>query len=247
MRPLGSERLIGAALAAGVLIAPVLTAAEEPTHLQAEVPVSVSAAQSRCAPALVKAGEACEVGTFGPAGTVEGRDFSWARYDFKPVRGDALHPLPWSRIVIFEHLPAGALRPILISGDDPAFEYAKPAIQHAGGRVVLHVPASESGTGNFNRELLYAWADDQWHDIDVTSWLDELAHRLPKGLGVWKGVYPDYAAMTADTPLWREHDGPTCPEGGRAHIGLQWRGDRIAVGSLRIDKAGDCGEPLPHR
>ena len=44
MRPLGSERLIGAAVAASMLIAPVLTAEEEPTHLQAEVPVSVSAA-----------------------------------------------------------------------------------------------------------------------------------------------------------------------------------------------------------
>ena len=37
--------------------------------------------------------------------------------------------------------------------------------------------------------------------------------------------------MTAETPLWREQDGPTCREGGRAHVDLQWRGDRIAVGS----------------
>jgi len=106
MRPLRLERLIGAALAAGVLIG--TATAEEPRHLEDEAPLSLANAKSRCAPTLVKAGEACE------------------------------------------------------------------------------------------------------------------------------------------TPLWREQDGPTCAQGGRAHVDLQWRGDRIAVGSVRIDKAGKCGEPLPH-
>jgi hypothetical protein len=39
--------------------------------------------------------------------------------------------------------------------------------------------------------------------------------------------------------------GPSCAEGGRAPIDLQWRGDRIAVGSIRIGKAAECGEGLP--
>jgi hypothetical protein len=153
---------------------------------------------------------------------------------------------PWPRIVIFERLPAGTLRPILISGDDAAFGYDKPRILHAGGRVVLHLPAYESGTGNFNRELLYAWAKDAWHDVDVTAWHDELDRRLPKGLVILKGVYPDYEKMTAETPVWRQEDGPQCAESGRAHVELQWRGDRIAMGSVRIGKAGECGEALPH-
>jgi hypothetical protein len=130
-------------------------------------------------------------------------DFSWAHYDFKPAPGDPLHTLHWPRIVIFERLPAATLRPILISGDDAAFGYDKPRILHAGGRVVLHLPAYESGTGNFNRELLYVWANDAWHDADVTAWHDELDHRLPKGLVILKGVYPDYEKITAETPVWR--------------------------------------------
>src|SRR4029077_6154897 len=134
-------------------------------------------------------------------------------------------------VVIFERLAAATLRPILISGDDAAFAYDKPKILRAGGRVVLHVPAYESGTGNFNRELLYAWGDNGWRDVDVTGWLDEFKHRLPKGLGVLKGVYPDYARMTAETPVWREQDGPTCAEGGRAHVELQWGGAGSAAGS----------------
>ena len=132
-------------IAAGVLIAPLLimtAAAEEPSASPTPRPLlSLADAKSRCAPTLVKAGAACEVGDFGPAGTAAGHDFSWARYDFKPAPGDALHPLPWSRVVIFERLAAAMVRPILISGDDAAFGYGKPEILHAGGRVVLHVPA----------------------------------------------------------------------------------------------------------
>jgi hypothetical protein len=124
-----------------------------------------------------------------------GHDFSWAHYDFKPAPGDPLHTLRWPRIVIFERLPVATLRPIRISGDDAAFGYDKPRILHAGGRAVLHLPAYESGTGNFNRELLYVWANDAWHD--------ELDRRLPKGLVILKGVYPDYEKMTAETPVWR--------------------------------------------
>ena len=145
-------------------------AAEEPRHLDAEALLSLADAKSRCAATLVKAGEACEVGDFGPAGTVAGHDFSWVRYDFKPA--------------------PGMLRPILISGDDAAFGYGKPEILRAGGRIVLHVPAYESGTGNFNRELLYAWANDGWRDVDVTAWLGELKQRLPKGLGVLRESIP---------------------------------------------------------
>ena len=100
------------------------------------------------------------------------------------------------------------------------------------------MPAYESGTGNFNRELLHVWAKDAWHD--------ELDRRLPRGLVILKGVYPDYEKMTAETPVWRQEDGPQCAEGGRAHVELQWRGDRIAVGIVRIGKAGECGEALPH-
>jgi hypothetical protein len=44
--------------------------------------------------------------------------------------------------------------------------------------------------------------------------------------------------MTAETPVWRQEDGRQCAEGGRAHVELQWRGDRIAVGIVRIGKAG---------
>jgi hypothetical protein len=58
--------------------------------------------------------------------------------------------LPWPRVVIFERLPAGTLRPTLISGDDAAFGYDKSRILRTGARIVLHLPANESDTGNYN-------------------------------------------------------------------------------------------------
>jgi hypothetical protein len=218
--------------------------ADEPAHLEGQAALAASEAKARCVPVLVKTSEVCAVAEFGRVGTVASHDFSYAFYDFTPAPDSTLYQLHYPRVVIFEHLPATMLRPILVSAaDDPAFLYDKPRILRSAGRVLLHIPAAEDGTGNFNLELLYVWAKDGWRDVDVTSWLDDLAHRLRKGLGVQKGVYPDYATMKAETPLWRKNDGGNCPNGGIARIDLQWRGNRIAVRAVRIRKAGECGEP----
>jgi len=199
--------------------------------------MNAAEAKSRCAPALVTAHETCAVDAFGNIGAFRGRDFFYARYTFKSADPA---DLPYPRVVIFEKASSAMLHPILISGADPAFDYRKPVIVRGGGRMVLHIPAYESGTGNFNRESVYVWAGDGWRDADVKSWLADLARRLPKGLAVWKGVYPDYAAMKADTPLWQIKNDPNCcPTGGHAEIDLEWHGNRLAVRRLRVGKGGD--------
>ena len=79
---------------------------------------------------------------------------------------------------------------------------------------------------------------DHWRDVDTTSWLATLQQRLPNGLGAWKGIFPDYKAMTATTPLWRESDGNCCPTSGKeAVIALGWAGDRITFASVRLRRA----------
>jgi hypothetical protein len=83
-----------------------------------------------------------------------------------------------------------------------------------------HLPVYESGTGNFNRELLYVWANDTWHDELV----------------ILKGVYPDYEKMTAETPVWR-----------RSHRGGQrWhrQGRRMRRSLAALSSAGlPAGRP----
>lgn len=244
---LGRERarlLVGAAVAACSLAASVTTKAQEqPRHLEGNAAIGQDEVRARCIPTLFEPGQTCEVGAFAKVGAVAGHDFFYARYDVN----DPSYPLTYPRIVIFERTASAMFQPILASGDNPPFSYGKPEIVRSAGRVLLHIAATESGTGNFNREMLYVWAKDGWRDADVTSWLDDLRRLLPDGLRVLKGVYPDYATMKAETTLWREEDGPPCPSGGLAEISLQWRGDRLAVRDMHIAKAGECGEPLPHR
>ena len=218
-------------------------AQEQPRHLEGSAAIGQDGVRAHCIPTLIEPDQTCEVGAFGNVGGVAGHDFFYARYGVN----DPSYPLTYHRIVIFEQTASAMFRPIIISGDNPAFFYGKPEIVRSAGRVLLHIPATESGTGNFNREILDGWDKQKWRDVDVTSWLDELQHRLPAGLRVLKGIYPDYTKMKAETPLWREEDGPPCPNGGLADISLQWRGDRLAVRDIRIAKAGECSEPLRHR
>jgi hypothetical protein len=139
---------------------------------------------------------------------------------------------------------SGAFRAIIAPDTDAAIYPGKPRLLHAGGRALLHLPAYESGTGDFNRERLFVWDNGRWQDVDVTTWLNDLAGRLPAGRGVWKGIFADYATMKADTPVWRKDDG--CPTGGRAELTLALKDERIALESIRLKKAGECGGPLDH-
>jgi hypothetical protein len=240
-----TRRLIGATVAACALVASVKTMAQEqpPRHLEGNAAIGLDDVRARCIPTLIEPDQTCKVGAFGNVGAVAGHDFFYASYDVN----DPSYPPTYHRIVIFEQTASSMFQPILISGDNWPYFYGKPQVVRSAGRILLHIPATESGSGYFNREILYVWTKDGWHDLDVTSWLDELRHRLPASLRVVRGVYPDYAAMKAETPLWHEEDGGSCPKGGLAEISLQWRGDRLAVRDVRLAKAGECGEPLPQR
>ena len=172
----------------------------------------------------------CTVSGFGPLGSVEGHDLFYGLYAYHAADGDFLLR---TDVAVYERETDGRLR-VLFAPEADAVFYDKPAIIETGGRVLLHLPGYESGTGDFNRERLYLWRDAAWQEVDTAAWLSELAKRLPKGFAVWKGVFPDYRKMTAATPVWRESDGNCCPTGGRADIALGWQGDRIIVKSVRF-------------
>ncbi|MDF2118278.1 hypothetical protein PY365_22130 [Roseiarcaceae bacterium H3SJ34-1] len=208
--------------------------------------------KAHCISGLADPSDTCTFEEFGDVGQVgsgvEGKHFVYARYKIVEKDFPTLRTL---RVVIFERLPSG-LQPAVAPGGDPAFVLFKPELIRSGGRILLHVPGYESGTGNFNRESLFVWSGKRsgdkksgggdWRIVDTTSWLDDLARRLPKGLSALKGIYPDYARMTAATALWRKDDSNACAEGGRAAIHLVWRGDAIALKDFHMVKALDCGE-----
>jgi uncharacterized protein len=143
-------------------------------------------------------------------------------------------------VVVFR--PTGdRLTPVVaIGGTDSHYE-APETLETPFGRL-LWLAGYMSGTGNFNTEHLFRYDKDRLVEVDVTSWLDDLQKRVPKGWGAWKGVYPDYRKFTASTPLWQGTDGNCCPTAGRADIRLGLEHDRLVLREVTIargEKAAD--------
>jgi hypothetical protein len=220
------------------------TPATDSTRIDFDKVLSEDQVKPQCVSGLADPGDACTFEEFGNVGTIEGKRFVYAQYKIVEKEFPTLRTL---RVVIFERLADGGLRPALAPDGDPAYELFKPVLIRNGARTLLHIPGYESGTGNFNRESLYVWGGKDWRIVDTTSWLDDLGKRLPKGLSANKGIYPDYATMTAATALWRRSDSNACAEGGRAAIHLAWRGDAIALKDFHMVKAGECGEAPERR
>jgi hypothetical protein len=174
----------------------------------------------------------CQLTKFGAIGTFDGHSFDYARYAFTTEGGGSMG----GRVLMFERIAGDRLR-ILFVPENIGGPFYDPKLIRTAAGVLLHIPGFDTGTGNFNRERLYVWRKTEWRLVDTSSWLDALAKRLPKGLGVWKGVYPDYRTMKASTPLWRTNDGNATPTGGRAAIRLGWRGDTIVLQSVSVRRA----------
>ena len=189
---------------------------------------------------------ACTVERFGTIGTIEGASatYDYAVYHYAPGPNPVLD---YRRVVVFAVAGAGRVREVLATPGDPAISYDTPRMFESHGQTLMLIPGSDSGTGNLNRGRLFISHDVAWREVDTTSWLNDLAHRLPAGLAVWKGIYPDYISMKAETPLWRKQDSNACPTGGRAELGLALKDDRFVLRSVRLKPASDCGEALPPR
>ena len=236
-----SLRALALFIAAGL----TMLSSAEAADLKTSPPVSASDARSGCIARLEgDTGETCTVAEYGEIGAVGRHRFHYAVHQYRNAQDSVLDHM---RVVVFEAVSPDLVRAVAATESDPAINYDKPRLVRSGGRILLHIPGSESGTGNFNRERLFVWRDGEWRDVDTSSWLDELARRLPKGYGARKGIYPDYVRMKASTPLWREGDGNACGSGGRADLVLGWQDDRIVLRSLQRRQAGECVEDLPRR
>ena len=113
--------------------------------------------------------------------------------------------------------------------------FGKPELlQLKGMPLLLDLSVSVPGTGAFNASRLFRREGARWVEIDITSWEKDLAAQLPKGLEVWKGIWPDYRRMRATTGLYRKNDGNCCPTGGTANVTLKLEGNRLVLTGLKI-------------
>ncbi len=111
--------------------------------------------------------------------------------------------------------------------------YGEPAIVKNRDGTILHVSIAVDGTGVGNESEYYLLRDGAWHAIDARSWLKDLKTRIPSGLEVWKGVWPDLKTMTAEIGLYRRGDANCCPTGGTLHITLLLQADAFVVTFVR--------------
>lgn len=166
---------------------------------------------------------------------LDGRGVIAARYTYPdPAQPDAIM-MASVGVALFAAGPDGRYAPVFADRRGVTACGLPRLIQGPPG-VLLHLQCRQYGTGDFNAESIFAWREGQWRPLDIESWTRELRRRLPQGLEVWKGIFPDYTALTARTPLWRPSDGNCCPTGGRAEITLAWQGDRLVLRDLRVTR-----------
>jgi uncharacterized protein len=125
------------------------------------------------------------------------------------------------------------LTPVIANAVDGVHFNPPVVVQSQAGKL-LDVSGTMEGTGAFNAGSLYLMDGEKLSEIDTESWLFDLAKRLPKGWGAWKGIFPDYAKLTAATPLWKSGDGNCCPTAGRATFKLGIKNGRLVILDLHI-------------
>ncbi|WAC25263.1 hypothetical protein [Blastomonas sp. SL216] len=127
--------------------------------------------------------------------------------------------------------------PKLIGFTSTEGEAATPVLVDDGEKLVLQLPARTAGTGEGNADTLYLLRADGWANIGMNGWKYELRTRLPKGLGLWKGVEYSLYGISSSFSLWRDSDANCCPTAGDAFATFKIVNDRLAIDTLEINPA----------
>lgn len=193
----------------------------------------------------------CDIAESGRFGSVSGRTYYYVIYCIIPAYetragkcGDESFLGRYHRkrgLGIFVQEGGENQVKLFLERGDPdigMYLYQKPAIVKNAFGIFLHVSIGVDGTGNFNESDYYIWDSKSatWKMLDTTSWISELSERLPAGLTINKGIWPDIDAMTAETELYKENDANCCPTGGTAVVKLTLKDLRLSIQSVEFKK-----------
>lgn len=127
--------------------------------------------------------------------------------------------------------------PVLIGFTSTEGEAEPPRLVDNGEDMILHLPARTAGTGEGNADSLFLFKPAGWVNIGLASWKNELPAKLPKGLGVWKGVEYSYYGLSSTVPLWRDDDANCCPTAGDAYVNFKVVNDRLSIDTVQFTPA----------
>jgi hypothetical protein len=209
---------------------------------------SLTALLQECIPfSEVKADEVrgCRVSDFKAFGAVEGQTYYYALYCVVPTyaganetcsSGDRSYWADRGLAVFVQGRGSGDLRLLFERVRDiGAYRARPPQIVSHEGRTILYLPIEVDGTGHFNESEYYLREAGVWQRIEAEGWKEELKRRIPAGLGLWKGIWPDVTTLKAEAGLYRDSDANCCPSGGTARIQLAIRRRRFVIESVTIE------------
>jgi len=116
------------------------------------------------------------------------------------------------------------------------YVYEKPQIIRNGASTILMLTIRLDGTGSGNASEYYARKNRAWQRIESESWVEDVRKKIPAGLEIRKGIWPDMQTMTAKAGLYRTGDANCCPTGGAAKIALAIENDRFVVRSVAVER-----------
>lgn len=191
----------------------------------------------------------CRLSDFGVIGAVEGRTYYYALYcliprwaiaqgkcDAGPDSFNATHYRQQAAAIFVQGEVAETARLVLeqASLEPGMFHYEKPGFIRNPFGTILHLHVEWTGTGHGNASQYFLRTSHGWRVIDSEAWLTELRGRLPAGLEIRKGLWPDLVTMTASAGLYKQGDANCCPTGGEARTSLSLENERFVIKGLKI-------------
>jgi len=191
----------------------------------------------------------CRVSEFGEFGVVDGETYYYAIYCIIPNYtteksecGDESLDARYHRArgsAVFVRKASSENARLLfesVAREIGTIRTEKPEIIHSSAGTLLYLPVAIEGTAHGNDSEYYLRGTGEWLPIEATTWFAELQKRIPAGLGIWKGVWPDLRTMRAEAGLYRAGDANCCPTGGIARIRLAIRSRQLVIESVVVDK-----------